>query len=341
MNKGISDKIKVFGFLMTCIIVCYHCPSVDPSFVRGGADTALTVFLNAAMEVLGILAMSHFFAVTGYLLFQKYTLNSYPQKIKRRITTLLVPYVLWQCITVGLKLAVNRETVPFWDFVQKTFFFVRYPYNGALWYVYAIFFLALLSPLLLPLFRSKAAAWCGVLVLITVAEARARIAWPAFRAIADYGYMENILRYLPAYLMGCLCGKFGKGENLWKQLRYPLSAMVLALALECIISGAFYQIAVKMLPLMGLFVLPAVSRLSGKKVLDLAFLIYALHQPLIGVLWSVLGRIYAVVSLPATVCNLTTRAVCLGAAIFSAWVIHTVLKRVSPKLLICLTGGRA
>lgn len=340
MRKEISEKIKVLGFLMTCAVVFYHCPTVDASYIRGSVDAAACTLAEHIVSQMGTFAMSHFFAVTGFLLFQNYTLKSYPQKIKRRVFSLLIPYVLWQCLTVALKLVLNGEVIPLGDFLRKTFLFARFPYNGALWYVYAVFFLALLSPLLLPLLRSRRSGWCWILVLITAVEAREQISNPAVTEILNYGYFWNIFTYLPAYLVGCFCGKFAGDAEETLPLKSIFSALFLAFLLEGILPGFFSGLTVKLMPLMALFLLPVIPNLIPQPVFQLTFLVYAVHQPLCGIVWSVLRRVYGVFPLPATVCNLLTRAIVLTAALCLAGVIHLVLKRLAPKALGLLTGGR-
>ena len=76
------------------------------------------------------------------------------------------------------------------------------------------------------------------------------------------------------------------------------------------------------------------------KVFQLTFLVYAIHQPMIGILWAILSRIYGALSISATLANLLTQAVVLAAAACAAGVIHGVLHRICPRLLRALTGGR-
>ena len=66
-----------------------------------------------------------------------------------------------------------------------------------------------------------------------------------------------------------------------------------------------------------------------------------MHQPLIGDLWPYLyDGIYTKITLPVSVCNVITKLAVLGIDILLAYIIHTVLKRTSPKILKLLTGGR-
>ena len=340
MTRQISEKIRVLGLFMTCAVVFYHCPSVGGDWVRGSVDAAANRFTDFVYGQMGTLAMSHFFAVTGYLLFQNYTLQSYPAKLRRRVSTLLVPYLVWQVLTVLLKLVVNRETVGLWEFVSKTFFFLRYPFNGALWYVYGVFFLAALSPVLLPLLKDRKNGLIGVLALSFLAEIKNYYTIPVVSEWLVYTYIDNILTYVPSFLVGCYCGRFCRDGDFAAGGKLILSICFAAILLDGTMPGVLAAITVKIMPMAILYLLPALPKMAGWKVHSLTFMVYAMHQPLIGVMWAILSRVYAVVPLPASVCNLTTRLAVLGVAMTAAAVIHGVLSRICPRALACLTGGR-
>ena len=100
MDKQTSSRITILGFVMTSVIVMYHCGAtgVVPLNIL---DDKINKFLDAFFDNMAILAMSHFFFVTGYLLFYNLTEVLFKTKIKRRFFTLIIPYILWQIITVA------------------------------------------------------------------------------------------------------------------------------------------------------------------------------------------------------------------------------------------------
>lgn len=340
MDRQISEKIKFLGFLLTCFIVVYHCPFMEEGFMQGAVDTAVCKFTEQIVSGMGIFAMCHFFAVTGYLLFQNFSIHTYPKKIKRRVFSLLIPYVIWQVVTAVLMVVFRVESISIHDFIRRTFLFIPFPYDGALWYVYAVFFLALLSPLLLPLLRNPKVGWGCMIVLFLLLELRDHVTSPVIVSFIRYGYVHNILYYLACYLAGCFFGKFGSTLGRNKSLKYLLSALVIDLLLTGLLPGFFFNLTVRLLPLAVLYLLPPVPRLAKLPVLKLSFLIYAMHEPVIGITEPVLRRVYSMASLPASVCNLITVSVILATCLCLTAAAHAFLKRFAPFLLRLLTGGR-
>ena len=134
MNKDISRRIVILGFAMTCLIVMYHEGQIDSSQAAGSFDGQLNNAIGFVMDKLAVLAMSWFFTVTGFLLFRNLTMKNYARKMKRRISSLLVPYLLWQAITVVKIMLLNGFTTELLsDWVARTFLMCGFPPNGALW----------------------------------------------------------------------------------------------------------------------------------------------------------------------------------------------------------------
>lgn len=83
MNREISEKIKILSFFMTCVIVFYHCPKPDGTFALGPFDDYINNQISYMVSVMGTLAMSYFFTVTGFLMFHNLSWNNYLKKIKK------------------------------------------------------------------------------------------------------------------------------------------------------------------------------------------------------------------------------------------------------------------
>lgn len=340
LRKGISAKIKSLGFLMTCAMVCYHCPGFDATYSIGNWDTRLINLIEHFFYQMGYVSMSYFFAVTGYLLFTNYKINDYPVKMKRRVFSLLIPYVIWQCIITGIDVLQKQYIFSLKDFLVRTFALVPWPQDGALWYVYAVFLLALTSPVLLLLFRNRYAGWIATMLLIIVLQARGRVTNPYISAILNHGYVENILFYLPCYLVGCYCGRFMDENTISETTACILSALFISYILEGIFPGFSADIGLKLLPLLALFVLPVIPSLQNRKVYALSFLVYAMHQPLIADAWEILQEPFMQIPMPVSMRGILIRAIILVLDIGLAAIMYSVLKRFLPKFLAFLTGGR-
>lgn len=118
MTEEISKRIKVIGFLMTCVIVMYH--TGKPDFFVNEYDLKLNMMIAQVNDVLAGLAMSWFFTVSGFLLFRNLNKITYKFKVVRRINSLLIPYILWQMITV-VKQLIQGDELNFQNIISNIF----------------------------------------------------------------------------------------------------------------------------------------------------------------------------------------------------------------------------
>ena len=76
-------------------IEIYRWPISD---CNGVIDLWLNDHVSIAFNQIGILAMSYFFTVTGFLLFSGLSYGKISSKIRKRVKTLLIPYLVWELI---------------------------------------------------------------------------------------------------------------------------------------------------------------------------------------------------------------------------------------------------
>lgn len=69
IDKSTSDNIKMLGVVMTAAIVMYHCGATASLTWGGMADLWLNDHISIVFNQIGVLAMSYFFTVTGFLFF--------------------------------------------------------------------------------------------------------------------------------------------------------------------------------------------------------------------------------------------------------------------------------
>jgi len=343
MKTEFSEKFKYLGFIMTCAMVFYHCPVIESLPSVGSLDHFAKVSIDTVVRSSVNLIMAYFFAVTGFLLFQNFRMKDYPTKIKRRVFSLLIPFVLWQGIFAVIDTVFKFAPITFTEFLEKTFLLQRWPVDAALWYVYAIFLLALLSPVVLFIIKNKNIGWVLILFVLVFSSVRSKIDFPVFKAILHYGYIENILVFLPAYLAGAFYGYHYKDASC-DCLHYLLSALLLAALTEGLINGFILNTALIMLPIAIIYLLPPIPFLRNRKIYKLSFLMYALHQPLI---WKIQAPVIDLYSnsihrlIPfATAASVLTRLIFLAIVIGIAALIHFVFSKLSPRFLAMLTGGR-
>ena len=339
MTKDTSNKIRKYNFIMTCAMVLYHAPSLNDETAIAQYDAFAFKLISTAISNLGILVMCYFFSVTGFLLFNNYSLGVYPNKVKRRFYSLFIPYLLWQVITTAIDIVQKQYVFSLSDFIHKTFLFEMWPADGPLWYVYIVFLLALASPVIYYLYRK---GWPIVLLFVILIELHNLCPIKIVTRFASYGYMGNVLYYFPAFAIGGYCGYFHKQKSLEVLLTCISSFTIVTFLLNGIAEGIFYNSCVMILPLLLLLVVPNSNKFNTLKIYDCTFLIYAIHGPLISDLKPIvinhcddLQRL-----LPLSCAFILVKISFLCLVVGTAFLIHWLMKRYLPVLLKLLTGGR-
>jgi membrane protein len=340
MNKETSEKIVFLNFIMTCLMVCYHTVPLHESLALNSWDLRFSHGFVNMFGTMGNFAMCYFFFVSAYLLFRKYELKDYPTKIKKRITSLLIPYFIWQAIITILDIIQKQYVFNVSDILARTVLIEKFPQDGPLWYVLAIFYLAMLSPILLVIFKEKKVGWAFIVTITIGIQILFRLPFQFIKDFIQFGLMENVLYYLPCYLVGAYFGKFEKEFDSKKSIQYVISLIFITLLLEGVVSTIFVNIAKIMLPILVFYLLPAIKNFKMRNVYNLTFLMYAIHQPLIYDLWDVMSQFWINLHLPIAIYNLFARLIILVLTIALSTCIYHLLNRVCPKLLEILTGGR-
>ena len=132
-----------------------------------------------------VVAVPVFFTLSGYFFFQdveKLTMEKYKEKIRRRVQSLLIPYLIWNCIPAVFFCAGNLYSIIFrhkssadmtdflyglwndglwhiwWDKTSGMM-----PFDSPLWYVRDLIILCILSPVIYWLIQKS--GWLLVLIL--------------------------------------------------------------------------------------------------------------------------------------------------------------------------------
>ena len=338
MNKDFRDKIPVISFLMMMEVLLYHCEAPDEALAASALDLKLNTTLNSFVAgTPSYLCMCWFFSITGFLLFRNLSFQNLGTKLKTRVHTLLIPYLLWQIIYI-IKSILQGNEWTLEDVFGQVFLLRIWPPLGAFWYIYTIFLFAVfLSPVLLLLFRDQKIGWLSVLVLIVLLY----IFWD-WLTIGNgrYHYTGNIKSHFPSYIIGAYCGRIYQEKDSGLIFRCLAGFLLAGALLDGPVSMLLYNISCAVLPMLILFALPIPERWKNKTVYRCTFLIYATHQSIISisihriwhVLYSLFHSVFAANLLGRTLCILLIIAVNMG--------IHALMSRCTPKTLRVLTGGR-
>ena len=166
-----DNRIDVVRCFANYIIILLHAGAAFQYCVRGTLEYIFWTYLCWDLCSAALPAM---FLISGFLLFQKYGLASFKDKLKRRVKRLAVPYFAWNMTFVVFYLMMARfvprlsarvatfeiDTVQ--GIVDKTCSLVTAPIDGPLWFLRTLFIFTLCSPILWLFLRSKVGRWMGL-----------------------------------------------------------------------------------------------------------------------------------------------------------------------------------
>lgn len=351
MRNDFYSVIAFLRFPLILLVVCIHAHVSDmyelPGF-SSGADRFISYYLASG-------AVPTFFFISGYLFCRNgLSIESYQYKLKKRIHTLLVPFILWSLIAFA-KMSVcylpqfssvfpNLHNVPynwhlFWmSFVDRPVpegtITNHTPLNFPLWYVRDLMVLVIISPVLYCL-RKYSTIVLSVLTIIC-----------SYFYVKTYEYQFNSLLF---FAMGLY---YPPQENSFQSGRarpvYLIPALGFYLLLcylcECVVDGEFERclrmvIITYLIPLFFFIGRICVERgIHVKPILaDSTFFIFCIHGIFVEDIKNVFCKVLKVqLYIPEIVLFTTVVFLTISISVF----LYIMMQKLSPKSLAVLCGGR-
>ena len=353
ISKTTSASINYIRFFLCVLVVFLHSGSDLISL-----DVNFTIFGKFLIKVLtGFIcqtAVPIFFFISAFLLFSKYRnstniISEYKIQQKKRIKTLLVPYLLWNLfgvIYVYIKCYFKGDSIDEYPNFFLCFIALPdkiFPADGPLWFIRDLIIMNVLSPILYVLFKNKHLCVCaiGMLLICHIFKIIPTSLYPNL-------YIDVIFYPLGAAfgLLNLDSGKFGKTGTTCLLLACVFIVL-------CRIYTIFFPdiIDFSLLPifeLFFLFLLISIGNLlppsPGKMASYLlnysqyCFFIYALHGLIIKPILIAMLKVTSIVSFSEIVsfiyiiAPIITIAVCV--------LCQNIIKSYSYKLYSILTGNR-
>ena len=296
------------------------------------------------------LAVPIFFFISGFLFFQKVSslsLELYRNKIKKRVRTLLVPYLLWNGILlvaliglyfVGYPYSVMKNgfscEVLFKTFVGSFHETGAFPLIYPLWFIRDLFCVCLISPLIYECIKILRLIF--VFILGTV--------WILGGEIPILGYYMMSMSALFSFSLGSYFSLLNLSVNeIVHHLRFAGFIYPIMLFFDIYFhNNILHNLAI----LSGIiFVLWGTEYLlSHKNIAPIPFLssatffVFAIHEPiLLSTIRKLCLRIIPVIN---TYTLVISYFISIGITTVVALGIYAVLRRICPKVLAVLNGGR-
>lgn len=214
MPENISRKIGALSFFAMISVVVGHAAGESRA---GGAIGLLTLF-----------AVPWFFVVSGYFFIR--SLNKYGrgELLRRKVSSLLVPYLLWCLIGWVAFMPIGSGSGPILRICEIFGFAPRYPIaNLPLWYVRALIFFMLVGCMLAPILRwprryAGGLAFCGLLMMVWMVVYR----W-IYAGISPVGSPVF-------FLTGCMLAHYGVNIDVSQRSRRCRLAVLAFAIVACV-----------------------------------------------------------------------------------------------------------
>ena len=89
-----SNKITYLSFILSVLIIVRHAVNIEVYGITSGGLYLVERFFTEFTDLM----VPMFFALSGYLFFQDFEYSKLKEKWKRRIFSVLIPYLIWNLV---------------------------------------------------------------------------------------------------------------------------------------------------------------------------------------------------------------------------------------------------
>ncbi len=357
LDRDSSLRLDLLRFPLIVGIVFLHTFGIRIGFSGGKPGISHQFFIadfiiHFVSQGIARVAVPVFFLMSGYLFFWGFVWSKegYLNKIKRRIKTLLIPFLFWNIATllfVGTAQAVPAlhsffsgknpliSTFGFFDYFNAIIGLTQRPIAYQFWFVRDLIILILLAPLIHVVNRYLSLAFLGLVFICWLINV-----WPVYMPSSEAFLFFSVGGYLAS-----------KKKNLFYFDNYGAIIIILYLAIVTMdvltIKKSFnpylHNIGILLGISAALFTTKFIAQsVRLKKAIvglsSASFFVYAIHAPLLTILKKI-----ALKTIPAGSSSaiLVSYFLVPFTIIFLAIAVYRGLIRVVPRFASIVTGGRS
>lgn len=151
-------------------------------------------------------AITLFFILSGVAFFRNYDKAMYCHKLKARIKSLLIPFLIWNVVWMIFEIITSYSFISAYFLGREKFELTvsnvltaifHYGCNGPFWFVFELFFFVIITPVIDKAIKNKYVGLFVVITLIILAEFNIGLPSPLF-------YSKHALAY---YILGGVVGR--------------------------------------------------------------------------------------------------------------------------------------
>lgn len=186
LSNSLSDAIHFLRWPMILMVICIHVDCVRP-------NEYVTFFIKNICSM----AVPVFFVISGILFFKDgLTFESYIHKLRKRIHTLLIPYIAWNTIAISVialshiefyKFTIGNVLAGLWDsnysFIESK---SHAPMDFPLWYIRDLMVCCILSPLFFIVIRYSSLILPVALLVFWILDINTNVVGLSINSMAFY-----------------------------------------------------------------------------------------------------------------------------------------------------------
>ena len=299
-NEALFWKKKEFiSFLLSIFVLFIH-----SYFAQNNGDNSLIAIINHKTSYffsrsITQFAVPMFFILSGISFFKGYNNKKYPQKIKSRIFSLIIPYLLWNTLWMLWEIFCSysfmanfsaSEAFPLTasSILKGIFFYGAYP---PFWFIFDLIVFTVAAPLVFAIICNKYVGWGSVVLLSVLAAFKIQLPESVFY------YPTAVIFFIIGGLVGYhhfdfACKKSSKGVQIASVV--VLSLYILAKNIvpkELFVENSLVQIIVFVMASIALWNLTDafVEKLKPRAIFKRSFAIYAMHLNVAGIVLKILS----------------------------------------------------
>lgn len=166
-------KKLIVSYLCAILVVLIHTTQVEANY-NINAYSGMYEVLRFFQFDLSAVAVPMFFVISGFLFFRNYSHARYFTKLKDRIKTLFVPYILWNTLYLFYNIITTKLLGNY--FVGRKQYYISlqniftsiflYKGNEHFWFVFDLIVFTIISPILYEMIKKKTSGAIAILGLI-------------------------------------------------------------------------------------------------------------------------------------------------------------------------------
>src|SRR5882762_465882 len=182
MNDHLSYKLKALSLVAIILVVFIHSYNVEIKFttgtLTGGTSHSVLFVENFLSKGIARIAVPLFYLISGFLFYitWNFSFTGIVDKYKKRIKSLVIPYLFWSLFGVLLFLCLQtipwsknfftKELIKDYSFSQLLETILVDPIPYQLWFIRDLIMLVVFSPLIGFLTKSTRGIWILFLVVL-------------------------------------------------------------------------------------------------------------------------------------------------------------------------------